>query len=51
MTPKRYCWRVWFHDGSAVLVDAYTPEEARKNAINVATDPDSRIKRVECLTE
>ena len=42
------CFRVWFRDGSAMLVDAESEEEAVEKAENLA-DPHARATRTEDL--
>ena len=42
------CYRVWFGDGSAVLVDAEDEAKARKEALSIAR-PRSRVVSAECL--
>lgn len=46
------CWRVWYDNGAAVLVDAVSEEEARREALRQAKAdgyPGLGVKRVECL--
>lgn len=46
------CYRVWFRDGSAVLVDAESPGQAREGALLIARgngDPSPSVARIECL--
>ena len=57
--PRVRCWRVWFKDGTAVLVDAETASEAEKVALRI-TDQEWWLQRdpstwptdkVECLSD
>lgn len=52
------CYRVWFKDGSALLVDATCSAEAKDMAVELAkqqnlkarpSDPERQIARAECL--
>jgi len=43
----RKCYRVWFRDGSAVLVDATSEIDAKGRAILLHN---AKIVRVECLS-
>jgi len=52
------CYRVWFMDGSAMLIDAENPDEAIEAAEHEARAQDFRrsyksrtAKRLECLDE
>jgi hypothetical protein len=57
MTIK--CYRVWFRDGSALLVDATSEAEATDLGANIAReqhnepwlthDPHLQVKSVDCL--
>jgi len=47
------CWRCWFNNGAAVLVDAETEQDARRIAENQAILDGYgglTVKKVECLT-
>jgi hypothetical protein len=50
MTMMR-CYRVWFVDDSALLVDAESPKEARELARNLAKQQggETEVERIECL--
>jgi hypothetical protein len=51
-SPLPKAFRVWFTDGSALLIDAETELAARALAQRLAKDNgyNSNIKRVECLS-
>ena len=45
-----YCYRVWYDDGSAILVDAACELDAIAEAIaSLPEDDDRDAERVECL--
>ena len=48
MSCQLKCYRVWFKDGTALLVDAHDENEARRLAIIRAYEG-SRVSKVECL--
>ena len=50
-----HCYRVWFEDGTARLVDAESPDDARRLAVERARDDGFRgtgqqVREVEDLT-
>jgi hypothetical protein len=47
------CYRCWFSNGSAVLIDAHSPEDAKQIAEEEAAEcgkPGLSVDRVECLS-
>jgi hypothetical protein len=47
--PPVYCWRVWFPDGRAILVDDPTEEGAKKEAMEAAEQ--TAVKSIERLSK
>lgn len=45
------CYRVWFDDGSAMLVYAKDPQEAMDSAYANRQDEESNTDYAECLSE
>ncbi len=47
------CYRVWFEDGTALLVDAEDDHKARVEALRLSLEQGNqgnRVTKVECLT-
>lgn len=42
------CYRVWFVDGTAILVDAENRQDAEEKALAMASSP-GEVERIECL--
>jgi hypothetical protein len=48
------CWRCWYSNGAAVLIDAHNKDDARQMAKEQAARdgyPGLSVSRVECLSE
>jgi len=51
MAKLNKCYRVWYSDDTAILVDAPTKDAARKEGERLCSPNTARVTKIECLTD